>query len=110
MATTRDVLRRTLLTSAFMGAAVIAPMLVTPAPASAQCQSGEEHDVFTTTCVPFLTPRSPITTTGANPDVPEVDGIPCVGGRSSAACYGLLEDAQAAGPPAIPRTTISASP
>src|SRR5262249_55327289 len=57
----------------------------------AACDAGEEEDVFTTTCTPFMVPNSPdgFTTTAANPDIPEVDGVPCNGGRSSAACFGL---------------------
>jgi hypothetical protein len=109
-------LRQRLLTSGFLFALAAAPIAVgmfavQPAQPVAQCTSGEENDVFTSTCTPMLTPNTGgFTTTAANPDVPEVDGIPCVGGRSSAACFGLLEDQQAAGPPAIPRSTISASP
>ncbi len=77
----------------------------------AACNSGEEEDVFTTTCTPFLVPNSPsgFTTTAANPDIPEIDGIPCTG-RDSGACIGLAEEAQAAGPPPVPRSTISSSP
>jgi hypothetical protein len=116
MANAQSAIRRLLLTYGFIVAAAVAPVVVgavTPEPgiALAQCASGEEHDVFTTTCTPFLVPNSPgFTTTAANPDIPEVDGIPCVGGRSSGACYGLLENEEAAGPPAIPRSTISSSP
>lgn len=84
----------------------------TEAPDSvASCSSGEEVDVYTTTCTPFLVPNSPsgFTTTAANPDIPEIDGIPCTG-RDSGACIGLAEDAIAAGPPAVPKVTISSSP
>jgi hypothetical protein len=44
-----------------------------------------------------------------NPDLPAIDGIPCTG-RDAGQCIGLAEDAEAAGPEAIPRSTISASP
>jgi hypothetical protein len=116
MAITADLIRRVLLTCGLAVATVATPVIVgavTPAPgtAVAQCSSGEENDVFTSTCTPFLTPNTTgFTATAANPDVPEVDGVPCVGGRSSGACFGLLEDQQAAGPPVEPRTTISSSP
>ncbi len=116
MATAPSAIRRTLLTSAFLVAAAAAPVVAgafTPQSSVtvAQCSTGEEQDVFTTTCTPFLVPNSGgLTTTAANPDIPEMDGIPCVGGRSSAACIGLAENAEAAGPPAVPRTTISSSP
>ena len=77
----------------------------------AACDTGEEEDVFTTTCTPFLVPNSPqgFTTTAANPDIPEINGIPCTG-RDSGACIGLSEDDAAAGPQPVPRSTISSSP
>ena len=58
--------------------------------------------MFTTSCTPFLVPNSPqgFTTTAANPDIPEIDGVPCTGGRSSGACIGLAENEAAAGPAA----------
>ncbi|VEG38641.1 intersectin-EH binding protein Ibp1 [Mycolicibacterium flavescens] len=83
-----------------------------PSVALAQgCQGGEEQDQFTMTCVPFMVPNSPplFQTTAANPDVPEIQGIPCIG-HNAGACLGLAEDEAAAGPPAQPRSTISASP
>ncbi|AMO59455.1 intersectin-EH binding protein Ibp1 [Mycolicibacterium phlei] len=99
-------------------AAVATPALVLiatpdPAPAVAQgCSSGEEMDVYTTTCTPFLVPRSPqlFSVTAANPDMPEIDGIPCFGGHHQGECIGLAEEAEAQGPPAQPRVTISSSP
>ena len=77
----------------------------------AQCSSGEEQDVFTTSCTPYLVPTSPplFTTTAANPDVPEIQGIPCIG-HNSGACMGLAEDQAAMGPQPVPRSTISSSP
>jgi hypothetical protein len=78
----------------------------------AACDSGEEEDVFTTSCTPFMVPNSPgdFSTTAANPDIPEISGVPCTGGRSSGACIGLAEDAEDAGPQPVPRSTISSSP
>jgi hypothetical protein len=116
MANTPSAIRRLLLTGGFIVAAVAAPVIAggfTPEPgvSLAQCSSGEENDVFTSTCTPFLVPtKSPLfTTNAANPDIPEIDGIPCTGGDSGA-CIGLAENAEAAGPPAVPRSTISSSP
>jgi hypothetical protein len=78
----------------------------------AACDSGEEEDVFTTTCTPFMVPNSPegFTSTAANPDIPEIQGVPCTGGRSSGACIGLAENEADAGPQPVPRSTISSSP
>ena len=102
---------------AFIVAAASAPAIAafsTPEPGiphAQGCSSGEEADQFTTTCTPFMVPNagSLFTTTAANPDVPEIDGIPCIG-HNSGACYGLAEDQAAMGPAAIPRSTISSSP
>lgn len=104
-------------TGAFIVAAAAGPVIglysaPKPSPVLAQgCQGGEEQDQFTMTCVPFLVPTSPplFQTTAANPDVPEIQGIPCIG-HNSGACLGLAEDEAAAGPPAQPRSTISSSP
>jgi hypothetical protein len=92
-------------------AAAIAAHPTHSAPLAA-CDSGEEEDVFTTTCTPFMVPNSPegFTSTAANPDIPEIGGVPCTGGRSSAACIGLAENAEDAGPQPVPRSTISSSP
>lgn len=110
-------LRRVVLTGAFMVAAAAGPLVglhVASEPSAAVsqgCQGGEEQDQFTMTCVPFLVPNSPpmFQVTAANPDVPEIQGIPCIG-HNAGACIGLAENEAAAGPPAQPRSTISASP
>ena len=77
----------------------------------AACTGGEEEDVYTTTCVPFLVPNSPegFSTTAANPDIPEIEGVPCTG-NDSGACLGLAEEQQDMGPQPVPRSTISSSP
>jgi hypothetical protein len=94
-------------------ASVAAPAVILAAAptAAAACTGGEEEDAFTTTCTPFMVPNSPgaITTTAANPDVPEIDNIPLTGANSGTA-IGLEEDAAAAGPQPIPESTISSSP
>ena len=92
----------------------VAVMATPPASVStplAACTSGEEEDVYTTTCVPFMVPNSPggFTTTAANPDIPEIDGVPCTG-HDSGACLGLEEEQQDMGPQPVPRSTISSSP
>src|SRR5215471_6419856 len=108
--------RRLILAGGFALAIAIAPAAAivahpTDSKPLAACNSGEEEDVFTTTCTPFLVPNSPqgFTTTAANPDIPEIEGVPCTG-RDSGACIGLAEEEAAAGPQPVPRSTISASP
>lgn len=109
--------RRLVVAGVFVAAAAAAPLagahLVSdPSVAVAQgCQGGEEPDQFTMTCVPFVVPNSPplFQVNAANPDVPEIQGIPCIG-HNAGACMGLAENEAAAGPPAQPRSTISASP
>jgi hypothetical protein len=101
---------------AVVGAPAVAvmamPSAVISAPLAA-CTGGEEEDVYTTSCVPFMVPNSPddsgFTTNAANPDIPEIDGIPCTG-ADSGACIGLAENAEDAGPQPVPRSTISSSP
>ncbi|MGV0641867.1 intersectin-EH binding protein Ibp1 [Mycolicibacterium sp. XJ879] len=108
--------RRQFVIGVFILAAAAAPVVAAQsAPQAgnplAECTSGEESDTFTTTCVPFMVPKSPplFTTTAANPDVPEIDGIPCIG-HNGGGCIGLAEDAEMEGPPAQPKVTISSSP
>jgi hypothetical protein len=73
----------------------------------ADCVSGEEEDLYTGECVPHTVPNSPFSTNAANPDIPEIDGVPCTGGRSSGACIGLSENAV---PDVVPQSTESNSP
>nr|WP_235732624.1 hypothetical protein [Mycolicibacterium septicum] len=85
--------------------------------AHAACTSGEEEDVYTTTCTPFLVPNSPspFSAIPGNPDLPAVNlpggggAIPCTG-HNAGECIGLAEEDEAEGPQPIPRSTISASP
>jgi hypothetical protein len=110
--------RRVILAGGFAVAIAVAPaaamvahpMQPTDSKPMAACDSGEEQDVFTTTCTPILAPNSPsgeFTSTAANPDIPEINGVPC-SGRDSGACIGLSEDN--AGPQPVPVSTISSSP
>jgi hypothetical protein len=110
--------RRLILAGGFAAAVVAAPMVAVftvptanpPVPLAA-CTSGEEEDVYTTVCTPLLVPNSPspFTSIPGNPDIPAIDGIPCTG-RNAGQCIGLAEDAEAAGPQPVPRSTISSSP
>lgn len=104
---------RLLLAAGFAVAALAAPaalLTTTESHALASCSSGEEEDTFTTNCTPFLVPNSPssegFTTTAANPDIPEIDGVPCTGANSGT-CIGLAEDQV---PEVTPHVTISSSP
>ena len=92
-------------------AAVMATPTASVSTPLAACTGGEEEDVYTTTCVPFMVPNSPegFSTTAANPDIPEIDGVPCTG-HDSGACIGLSEEQQDMGPQPVPRSTISSSP
>jgi hypothetical protein len=65
----------------------------------AACANGEEEDLYTGNCVPHTVPNSPqFTTNAANPDIPEINGVPCTG-HNSGECIGLSEDAPAYSPP-----------
>jgi hypothetical protein len=107
--------RRFIVAGAFALAAIAAPAVsafglapAVPGSAVAACASGEDEDQFTGECSPFLVPNSPspFTTTAANPDIPEIDGIPCTG-RNSGECIGLAEDAPQY---VAPESTIESSP
>lgn len=107
MPTTEFAARRIILAAGFALAVAAAPAVAglavapaSPGSALADCDSGEEPDQFTGECVPFVVPNSPspFTTTAANPDIPEIDGIPCTG-HDSGACIGLAEDAPQYVPP-----------
>ena len=117
MTTYPSTARRLIFAGGFAIAIAIAPAAAIAAHPThsaplAACDSGEEEDVFTTTCTPFMVPNSPegFTSTAANPDIPEIGGVPCTGGRSSGACIGLAENAEDAGPQPVPQSTISSSP
>jgi hypothetical protein len=98
---------------AVVGAPVMAmPDAAVSSPLAA-CTSGEEADLYPTTCVPFMVPNSQdtsgFTTNAANPDIPEIQGVPCTG-RDSGACIGLSEEQQDMGPQPVPRSTIESRP
>lgn len=133
---TRAGLNRAVLAGAFVAAIVAAPAAFVTLPAAPpssanyvadDCAAGESNDVFTDNCVPDVAPNVPggawptvsdvappessgdITeSTPGDPDsIPEVDGVPCTGGRSSGACIGLEENAV---PEVVPHSTLSSSP
>ena len=120
-------MKRLLLTCGFAFAALAAPTvsLTTTLPAAtapqAACPAGEENDAFSGTCQPFLAPNThtsqgpdysgnfaePISpVNGANPDIPEIDGVPCTG-NNSGECIGLAENAP---PQVVPHSTVGSSP
>jgi hypothetical protein len=106
MATFDMTARRLVLAGGFALAIAAAPAVAAftvpsagPTTHVAACATGEEEDLYTGNCVPHTVPNSPFTTNAANPDIPEIDGIPCTGGKSSGACIGLAEDAPAYVPP-----------
>ena len=91
-----------------------------PTPAAtplAQCPGGEEHDLYTSMCVPHLVPNAgqPYSTISGNPDLAAVNipggggAIPCTG-HNSGQCIGLEEEAASEGPAAVPRSTVGSSP
>ncbi|MDX1890016.1 intersectin-EH binding protein Ibp1 [Mycolicibacterium sp. 050158] len=107
--------RRLLIAGGFALAVATAPAVaafaaptVAPGSPMADCASGEDADQFTGECVPFVVPNSPapFTTPAGNPDIPEIDGIPCTG-RDSGACIGLSEDAPQYVPPT---SSVGSSP
>ena len=117
MKTSSIATRRLLLAGGFAIAIAITPAVALVAQPThsvplAACDAGEEEDTFTTVCTPFMVPNSPegFTTTAANPDIPEINGVPCTGGRSSGACIGLAENDADMGPQPVPTSTISSSP
>jgi hypothetical protein len=128
MATLKLPARRLILAGGFAVAIAAAPAVAViavpnnsaPTIAATTCSNGESEDTFTGTCVPDLVPNGPRPQTSqagqsspasqASPGgLPSVDGIPCTGGNSGE-CIGLSEEQQAAGPPAVPHSSVSSSP
>lgn len=97
--------RRIVLAGGFALAIAAAPAVAAftvpaaaPAVDVASCSGGEEPDQFTGNCIPHTVPSSPFGSIPGNPDVPEIDGIPCTGANSGQ-CIGLAEDAPQYVPP-----------
>jgi hypothetical protein len=87
--------------------AVAVFVVPTSVPSITACPGGESEDQFTGMCAPELVPNSPQATSPGG--LPEVDNIPCTGGNSGQ-CIGLSEEEQAAGPIAVPHSSVSSSP
>jgi hypothetical protein len=123
MATMKFPARRLIIAGGFAIAVAAAPAIgfvATPAPEAiplAQCPPGEEHDLYTSVCVPHLVPNAgaPYSAIPGNPDLPAVNlpggggAIPCTG-HNSGQCIGLAEEAEAEGPAAVPRSEVGSSP
>ncbi|MHC9294365.1 intersectin-EH binding protein Ibp1 [Mycobacterium sp. LTG2003] len=122
MATFPYSMRRLILAGGFVVAAAAAPAItvfavpMSSAPAVA-CPAGEEEDLYTGVCVPHTVPNSggAFSPIPGNPSLPAVNlpggggSIPCTGANSGQ-CIGLAEEAQAAGPQAVPESTVGSSP
>jgi len=112
---------RLIIAGGFAVAVAAAPAIAfvaAPTPAAtplAQCPGGEEHDLYTSLCVPHLVPNagSRYSTIGGNPDLPAVNlpggggSIPCTG-HNSGQCIGLAEEQQV--PMVTPQSTFGSSP
>ena len=121
MATMKFSARRLIIAGGFAVAVAAAPAIAfvaTPTPAAtplAQCPAGEEHDLYTSLCIPHLVPNAgqPYSAIGGNPDLAAVNlpggggAIPCTG-HNSGQCIGLAEVQQ---PPMVqPESTFGSSP
>jgi hypothetical protein len=106
--------RRLILAGGFAVAIAAAPAVAAftvptaAAPSVAACPNGESEDIYTGECTPEMVPNSPEFQSSPG-GLPSVDGIPCTGANSGQ-CIGLSEDQQAAGPIAVPHSTVSSSP
>jgi hypothetical protein len=123
MATMKFPARRLIIAGGFAVTVAAAPAIAfvaAPTPAAtplAQCPGGEEHDLYTSLCVPHLVPNAgqPYSAIGGNPDLASVNlpggggSIPCTG-HNSGQCIGLAEEDAAMGPQAVPHSTFGSSP
>lgn len=104
--------RRLIIAGGFALAVAAAPAVAafagpsTDPAAPIACSGGEEPDQFTGVCVPHTVPSSPFGSIAGNPDIPEIDGIPCTGANSGQ-CIGLAEDAPQYVPPT---SSVGSSP
>lgn len=106
---------RLILAGGFAVAMAVAPavaILTTAGPAGTAvlaCDSGEEEDLYTGSCLPHTVPNSPaapFTSIQGNPDLPAINGIPCTG-HNTGQCIGLSEDATQF---EQPHSSVSSSP
>ena len=121
MATMKIPARRLIIAGGFAVAVAAAPAIAfvaTPSPAGtslAQCPGGEEHDLYTSLCVPHLVPNAgaPYQAIAGNPDLAAVSlpggggAIPCTG-HNAGQCIGLVEEQQA--PVVSPESSVGSSP
>jgi hypothetical protein len=121
MATMKFPARRLIIAGGFAVAVAAAPAIAfvaAPTPAAtplAQCPGGEEHDLYTSLCVPHLVPNAGArySAIGGNPDLPAVNlpggggSIPCTG-HNSGQCIGLAEEQQV--PMVTPESSVGSSP
>jgi len=121
MATMKFPARRMIIAGGFAVAVAAAPAIAfvaMPAPAAtplAQCPGGEEHDLYTSLCVPHLVPNAGATysSIAGNPDLAAVNlpggggSIPCTG-HNSGQCIGLSEEQQV--PMVTPESSVGSSP
>jgi len=105
--------RRLIIAGGFALAVAAAPAVAAfagpsagPTSPLAACPAGEESDMYTGVCVPHTVPSSPFGSIAGNPDVPQIDGIPCTGANSGQ-CIGLAEDAPQYVPPT---SSVGSSP
>jgi hypothetical protein len=92
-------------------AAFFAMPTTSSAPHFAACPAGESEDLYTTNCIPEMTPNTPggsYATPVAGGSLPEVDGIPATGANSGQILG--LEENQANIPDVTPHSSISSSP
>jgi hypothetical protein len=114
MATLEFSARRLILAGGFALAIAAAPAVAaftvptTAGPSVAECPNGESEDTFTGVCTPEMVPNSPEFQSSPG-GLPSVDNIPCTGANSGQ-CIGLSEEQQAAGPIAVPHSSVSSSP
>ena len=115
MATLKLPARRMIIAGGFAVAVAVTPAIavltVPSAVPLAQCPSGEEHDLYTSICIPHLVPNSgnPYGQIAGNPDLATVDSIPCTG-HNSGQCIGLAESEAGQATVAMPDTTVHQSP
>jgi hypothetical protein len=114
MATLEFPARRLILAGGFAAAIAAAPAVaafavpISTAPSATACPNGESEDIYSGECLPEMVPNSP--EVHASPGgLPEINGIPCTGANTGQ-CIGLSEEQQAAGPQAVPHSTVSSSP
>ncbi len=121
MATMKFPARRLIIAGGFAVAVAAAPAIAfvaMPTPAAsplAQCPGGEEHDLYTSLCVPHLVPNAgqPYSAIAGNPDLAAVNipggggSIPCTG-HNSGQCIGLAEEQQV--PVVTPESSVGSSP